>query len=124
MKGAGSMGPAAFVRDVLGRDPEVLSRHGISIKFIFTAAGVLFDPQLYRAFTEAGGEGDFYHRDIACHHGLRDGQVLGGASLRVERDRVVITGSSRQYGGLDGYEREASAFFAARFSCPVLVETG
>ena len=110
-----------FAENILGIEYESLKKREIFIKFIIAHGKVIFDPELFVKFEKNYGEGSLYHKDIAGANNIDKGAVLGGAFVGISYDKIKISGTSRDFGGIAGYEETAKAFFRNYFDSSAAV---
>lgn len=108
-----------FAEKVLKLSPEVLKKRTIFIKFIVSGGNVVFDPELFVYFEENYGEDSLYHKDIAGANNIDLGKVQGGAFVGIGWDKVIVSGFSTQFGGVEEFRENVLKYFESYFDCPV-----
>ena len=110
-----------FAENILGINYDSLKKREIFIKFIIAREKVVFDPELFVKFEKTYGEGSLYHKDIADANMIDRGLVAGGAFAAISGNKIRISGKSKDFGGIHGYEETAKEFFKNYFDSAVTV---
>ncbi len=104
-----------FAEKTLKINYESLKKGEVFIKFIVAQGKVIFDPQLFVRFEKTYGEGSLYHKDIADANNIDRGLIDGGAFAAISYDKIRITGKSKDFGGIEGYENKVKSYFKSYF---------
>ncbi len=116
------MNTSEFAEKILKLDPEVLKRRTVFIKFIVASGKVIFDPELFVFYETNYGEDSLYHKDIAGANNVPLHTVQGGAFVGISHDKVIISGFSTQFGGIEDHAEGVAEYFSSYFDCPVEVK--
>ena len=104
-----------FAENILGINYNSLKEREVFIKFIIVNGRVIFDPELFVKFEKTYGEGSLYHKDIADANLIDRARITGGAFAAISGKKIRISGKSKDFGGIHGYEETAKIFFENYF---------